>query len=77
MAENAGYSAETDTLVIGKDKATRVEENGDLTAYSFPEYAAAPDYDPGDTYFYSLTAVAVRNSSVYFAPVIAGEDVTP
>lgn len=59
---NKGYSAETDTLVIGQgERAALVEENDDLTAYWCPEE------DADDL---SLVAVSLRNASKHMAPVI-------
>ena len=60
LGTNADYSPETDTLVFGdgKDRATHVEENGDLVAYWYP------DTGPDDL---DLVAVALRNASKYVA----------
>lgn len=63
LVANKGYSADTDTLVIGEGKNTAVvEENDDLTAYWCPEDG------PDDL---SLVAVSLRNASKHLAPVIA------
>ena len=65
LGTNADYSPETDTLVLGdgKDRATRVEENGDLVAYWYP------DTGPDDL---DLVAVALRNASKHVASVMDG-----
>ncbi len=63
LRTNKGYSADTDTLVIGRGKgAALVEENDDLAAYWHPEDG------PDDL---NLVAVALRNASKHLAPVIA------
>ena len=64
LGTNADYSPETDTLVFGdgKDRATQVEENGDLVAYWYP------DTGPDDL---DLVAVALRNASKHVASVMA------
>lgn len=65
LEANDGYSADTDTLVIGQanNVATLVEENDDLAAYWHPE-------DGTDDL--NLVAVALRNASRHLAAVIAG-----
>ena len=64
LETNVGYCSETDTLVIGegKDTATLVEENDDLTAFW------CPDEYPDDL---KLVAVSLRQASKHLAPVLA------
>ncbi len=65
LETNGGYCPDTDTLVIGegKDTATLVEENGDLSAYWAPDEDFQGSFD--------LVAAGLRNASKHLAPAIA------